>query len=187
MSTIHNIHGDMTAGSATLQPTDELAIWEASTGLAKKLTGAQILGGTGGVVATTAGATTLTITQAAHAGRTVVLNNTAPIAVTLPQATGTGSMYRFFVNAAATGTASTIKVANATDHMLGLSIVSTTSSTALIWVATATDDTISINGSTKGGLVGDIIEIRDVATGVFAVETRFATTGAAATPFSATV
>lgn len=187
MSTIHNIHGDMAAGSSALQPTDEIPIWEAATGLSKKLTGAQLLGGTGGVVATTAGATTLTLTQAAHGGRTVVLNNTAPITVTLPQATGTGSLYRFFVAVAATATASVIKVANATDHMLGLAISSTTSSTALIWVATATDDTVSMNGSTLGGLVGAVVEIRDVATGVFSVETRSATTGAAATPFSATV
>lgn len=178
---------DVPASALPLAASDRIPILSASTGRGAYLTGDQMTTGLGGVVATTAGATTLTITQASHAGKTVVLNNTAPIAVTLPQATGTGSVYRFFVGAAATGTASTIKVANATDHMLGLSIVSTTSSTALIWVATATDDTISINGSTKGGLVGDMIELRDVATGIFAVETRFATTGAAATPFSATV
>ena len=60
----------------------------------------------GGVVATTA--TTLTITAASHAGKTVVINSTAPIAITLPQATGTGNKYRFFVGVVATATSHTL-------------------------------------------------------------------------------
>ena len=145
-------------------------------------------GGGGGIVATTAGATTLTITAASHAGRTVTLNNTAPIAVTLPQATGTGSRYRFWVGVVATATASTIKVANATDVMAGYAFCVTTSSdNAEGFKTSASSDTISLNGTTLGGVVGDIIDIEDVKTGVFAVRMFTAPTGTEATPFSASV
>lgn len=144
------------------------------------------VGAIGKIVATTA--TTLTVTAALHADRTVVVNSAAPIAITLPQALGTGNKYRFFVGVVATGTAHTIKVANATDVLSGYALcVTTTTDNAEGFKTTATDDTISINGTTKGGVVGDVIEIEDVATGVFSVQMRTAPTGTEATPFSATV
>lgn len=159
-----------------------------SGGTLGSVTPALLISGAAAPVTVTAGATTLTVTQALHGNRPIILNNTATITITLPQATGTGTKYIFYVNAAATATASVIKVANATDNMKGsAAIVSTTSSTVLYWVATATDDTISINGSTKGGLVGDVIEITDMGTGIFSALCKLATTGAAATVFSATV
>lgn len=148
----------------------------------------QMRTGAATVVATTAGATTLTITATSHSGKTIVLNNTAPIAVTLPQATGTGNKFRFFVAVAATATASTIKVANATDVMAGFQFTVTTTATNVEGFATsATSDTISINGTTLGGIAGDVITIEDVKTGVFSVIMLSSSTGTEATPFSATV
>lgn len=146
------------------------------------------MAGGGALVATTAGATTLTITAASHAGKTVVLNNTGPIAVTLPQATGTGNIYSFFVAVAATGTSSTIKVANSTDVMAGFQFTVTTTSTNVEGFATsATSDTISFNGTTLGGIVGDQYIVQDMKTGVFAVTLFSSSTGTEATPFSAAV
>ncbi len=191
MSTLFAINSDIPAGTAVLQAGDLVPVYEIASGRTKSLTGAQIAGGAGGApVSVTAGATTLVVTQALHAGRTVVLNNTAPIAITLPQATGSGSRYRFVVAAAATGTASTIKVANATDNMSGgLAIVSTSATDikALAFGATATDDTISLNGTTQAGTVGTMIDIEDAKTGLFAVRMTGVATGSYATPFSATV
>lgn len=137
-------------------------------------------------IATTA--TTLTITKALHNGRTVVINSAAPIAITLPQATGTGSRYRFVIGVVATATAHTIKVANGTDVMTGYSFCVTTSSdNAEGFKTSASSDTITLNGTTQGGVVGDIISIEDIATGIFSVLLHTAPTGTEATPFSASV
>ena len=168
--------------------SDQVPIKDATTSRAGYATGGYMLSGLSEAVAVTAGATTLTVTRATHGNRVITLANTAPIAITLPQATGTGAMYTFQLQQAATGTASTIKVANATDVMQGVSWVLTTSSANVIgYATTSADDTISINGTTKGGVAGDIIEIQDVKTGFFAVKIFCQATGTTATPFSATV
>lgn len=132
--------------------------------------------------------TTLAVTQAAHGGRTVTVSAAAPIAVTLPQATGAGTSYRFQLQVAATATGHTIKVANATDVMQGVNWALTTASANVVGYGTsATSDTITLNGTTSGGVVGDIIEFIDVKTGFFSVKMFSSPTGTTVTPFSATV
>lgn len=143
---------------------------------------------TGRIVAVGASATTFSITASAHGGRIVNVNSTVPVAITLPQATGSGNVYKIAVGVAATGTASTIKVANATDAMAGFVSMPNQAADAIPgFKCTATDDTISLNGTTKGGQPGDIIEIVDFATGVFHVHAFVQVTGTGVTPFSATV
>jgi hypothetical protein len=144
----------------------------------------------GGVVAAPVAATasTLTVTAATHAGRTVALNRAAGIAVTLPAATGTGAIYRFVIVAALTSNTTTIKVANASDIMTGNAYVVSDGAAAVLGYTTgASDDTITLNGSTTGGLKGDLITVTDVATNVYHVLANTAATGTEATPFSATV
>lgn len=132
--------------------------------------------------------TTLAVTQAAHAGRVVTISAAAPIAITLPQATGSGATYTFQMQVVATATSHTIKVANATDVMQGIQLALTTASANVIGYGTsATSDTISLNGTTTGGVVGAIYQIRDVKTGFFMVLGYDSPTGSTATPFSATV
>lgn len=133
--------------------------------------------------------TTLAVTQAAHSGRIVTVSAAAPIAITLPQATGTGSAYKFQMQVVATATGHTIKVGNATDVMQGVSwVFSDNAANAVIaFPTTATSDTITLNGTTLGGIVGDLIEIIDVKTGFFSVRLHVQATGSEATPFSATV
>jgi len=186
MSTIYTFHTECPALAEAPAAGDVVLLYDTSAGATKRMAVDYLGGLTSAPVATTA--TSLTITAAAHAGRTVVVNSTAPIAVTLPQATGTGNKYRFFVGVAATGTASTIKVANATDVMSGCAYcVTTTSTNTEGFACSATSDTISLNGTTLGGVVGDIVEIEDVKTGVFSVKMFTAPTGTEATPFTATV
>ena len=116
------------------------------------------------------------------------VSSTSPIAITLPAATGSGNEYTFRIDVVATGTAHTIKVANTADILAGFAIQATASTTLVTnWLTTATDDTISVNGTTKGGLVGDKIVIVDVATARFHVEMIGGGSGTAATPFSASV
>lgn len=146
---------------------------------------------TGAVIATTpvdATAATLAVTQAAHGGRMVTLNRAAGITVTLPAATGTGSVYRFLVGTTVTSNTTTIKVANASDTMTGSAYVISDDAAAVLGYRTgATADTITLDGSTTGGIKGDTIQIIDVATNLFAVQVLSAATGTEATPFSATV
>ena len=131
---------------------------------------------------------TLTCTKDVHAGRTTVISAVAGCAVTLPAATGTGSVYRFVIGATITSNSTTIKVANTTDVMSGRAFVISDGAAAVLGYATgATSDTITLNGTTLGGLIGDHIEIIDAIAGTFAVRVFTAATGTEATPFSATV
>lgn len=145
----------------------------------------------GAVLATTplntTGAT-LTCTRDTHAGRMNVINAAAGCAVTLPNATGTGSVYRFMIGTTITSNSTTIKVNNATDVMSGRSYVISDNTAAVLGYATAaTDDTVTLNGTTTGGYAGDVIEITDAIAGTYLVEVHTKATGTEATPFSATV
>ena len=133
-------------------------------------------------------AATLAITQAAHAGRVVTLNKADGIAVTLPTATGSGSVYRFFVGTTVTSSAITIKVSSAAQTMSGLAVVAADGGDTVVAFETASDtDTISFNGTTTGGILGDFVELIDVASNKYYVRITASATSSEATPFSATV
>lgn len=133
-------------------------------------------------------AAALTLTEADHAGRTGRFNIAAGVTVTLPRATGSGAKYRFVVQVTVTSVNDVIKVANTDDSMVGTIYMSQDSAdTNVTFDIAADDDTITMNGSTKGGIKGDIIEIEDVATGLFFVLAHLKGTGTEATPMSAAV
>lgn len=48
-------------------------------------------------------------------------------------------------------------------------------------------DTITMSGSTTGGVRGSMVELQDVASGIWMVRGSLVSTGAEATPFSAAV
>lgn len=183
---------DAEADAVTLAAGDEFAIFQASSGRTKKCTALEVASyaatsGAGGTPVNVTG-TTLAVTAAAHGGRVVTISAAAPIAITLPQATGTGVLYKFQVQVAATATTSTIKVANSTDIMQGIAFCLITATPfAENFGTSATSDTITMDGTTLGGVPGDIYEIQDVKTGFFSVKCFTAPTGTKATPFSATV
>jgi hypothetical protein len=145
----------------------------------------------GAVVATvpiSATGATLTCNRDVHAGRVTVISAAAGCAVTLPNATGTGSVYRFLIGATITSNTTTIKVNNGTDVMSGRAYVISDNSAAVLGYATgSTSDTITLDGSTTGGYIGDIIEIIDAIAGTYQVKVLTKATGTEATPFSATV
>jgi hypothetical protein len=147
--------------------------------------GALQAGSAGSPVAVTAA--TLALNAASHAGRLVVLDRAGGIAVTLPAATGSGAVYKLFVKTTFTSSA-TVKVANSTDIMQGLAISVGAAGATTSWTAGATDDTVTLNGTTTGGLVGAQITLEDaVSAGVWVVRVTGSITGTAATPFSSTV
>lgn len=133
-------------------------------------------------------ASTLTINRVTHSGKTIILDVASGTTVTLPAATGTGDVYRFVVTTAVTSNSDIIKVANATDIMAGIAILGQDGGDTLVLFETAADsDTITLNGSTKGGLKGDIVEVEDVKSGLWYVRVLAAATSTEATPFSAGV
>ncbi len=135
---------------------------------------------------TNATAATLAVTEADHEGQTVTLNRAGGIAVTLPPATGGGATYRFVVGTTFT-TAATIKVTT-DDTMCGNAIIAQDAAdTAVMFEAGATADTITMDGTTTGGLKGARVECTDIAADLWAVHYVSAATGTEATPFSATV
>lgn len=184
MGTTHN--HDLPAAS-TLGETDQYPTINASTSRGAYVTGAQVreFAGSGLVNAT---ASTLTVTAATHAGRVVTLNRAAGIAVTLPDATGSGSRYTFVVGTAVTSNTTTIKVPDANNTMRGIAYVAQDAGDTIVaFEAGATADTITFDGSTTGGLVGDRVELIDIAADLYQVNVFAAATGTEATPFSATV
>lgn len=132
---------------------------------------------------------TVTLSPQTHAGRLVILNRAAGIAVTLPAASGTGDVYRMHVLASFTG-ASTIKVASASDEMQGNAVLFADGGATVVGFSAAdNDDTIDMFGTANstGGLLGAFYELQDIASGYWRVSIVSDAGGTEATPFSATV
>jgi hypothetical protein len=130
---------------------------------------------------------TVTLNPNDHAFRAIVLDRAGGIAATLPAATGSGDTYSFFVKTTFTSSA-TVKVANSTDVMTGFAeLLQDAADTIAAFETAATSDTITMNGTTTGGLLGTQIVLVDIASGLWGVSMVGAATGTEATPFSATV
>lgn len=137
--------------------------------------------------------TTLTLSAATHDGHPVVFTSLSGCTVTLPAATGSGSRFNLFIGASLTSGSFVVAVANASDFMRGggYTFVTTTASTfgtTNTGTVATESDTITFNRTTTGlGTIGDFIELTDIVANVWAVEADYASSGTAATPFSAAV
>ncbi|MEY9782569.1 hypothetical protein [Sinorhizobium fredii] len=133
-------------------------------------------------------AATLSLTMATHGGATVVANRAAGITMTLPAASGTGVKFKVVVGTTVTSNSLKVQVANATDIMTGTATFGQDAADTAVLFETASDsDTITMNGSTTGGIKGDIIELEDIASGLWSVTVLGSATGTEATCFSAAV
>lgn len=131
---------------------------------------------------------TLTVDRKTHEGAVCVLNRAAGCTVTLPASSGSGAVYEFVVGTTVTSNSYIIQVANSTDIMAGIAWQAADSgSTSNAWETGASDDTITLNGTTTGGIKGDRILLKDVASGVWNVQLSGSATGTEATPFSSAV
>jgi len=129
-------------------------------------------------------AATLAVNAAAHAGMTIKSNLAATQTATLPAATGSGNEYRFFV--AITKTGDLVIQVTTTDIMQG-GVAIATDIAGVVMLAGGTADTITLNGTTKGGVKGSLLRFQDVASGIWSVEGFLVSTGVEADPFSAAV
>tara|TARA_R110000744_G_scaffold378179_1_gene494001 strand:+ start:277 stop:756 length:480 start_codon:yes stop_codon:yes gene_type:complete len=132
---------------------------------------------------------------AADAGRILLMGEVggdAAATFTLPAATGSGNIFKFIVSVVNTSNY-LIVVADATDTIDGQVVVLNdtaaggTAST-ISWPTVAASDTITLNGTTTGGVaIGDFVELIDIAANQYVVSGLLRASGTEATPFSATV
>ena len=121
-----------------------------------------------------------TLTYADHVGRIIEIND-ADGAVTLPTITTDtiGAKYTFFIGTDATDL--DIKT-DGTDKFLGSLAVAGTTTKA--FAPGATNDVISMNGTTTGGDKGSYVEITALADDEYLVQGVLVGSGTVATPFA---
>lgn len=124
-------------------------------------------------------AATVALNTYAYGQRRVNLKRAGGQAITLPAATGTGGCYRLFVGT--TVTSSTTIKTNGSDIMSGIATVQTSN-----FQTASNTNTITLNGTTTGGILGSYVELFDMGAGQWAVVVRANGSGTAATCFSNT-
>lgn len=133
---------------------------------------------------------TLSVTEALHDGKTILLDTAAGSVCTLPAPT-VGMRVRFLVTVEPTSNFHQIKVAAATDFLAGqVNLLDADANAQTAYQADGTaDDNIQLNGTTKGGQVGDWIEIEGITATQWAITgTLICKAGSnVADPFSAAV
>lgn len=147
----------------------------------------------------------VSLTIADHAGRIVHNDAAGAVTYTLPATnansdsavagpgadlnnlSNVGATIEIFASVTKTGDM-VIQAANATDVMVGSAIFIDDSSDNVVGFETAsTSDTITLNGSTKGGVTFSKIVCTVLASGKWKVDVTSGCTGTPATPFSAAV
>jgi hypothetical protein len=132
-------------------------------------------------------AATVTLNRIDHEGRITLFNRAAGIVATLPAATGSQDKYTVIVQTTLTGSG-VIKVGNTTDVLTGnVGISTATFAAASNEAATGADDTLTMNGSTTGGLQGSKVECVDIAAGLWMIDANLVGSGAVATALSTSV
>lgn len=174
------------AGTAVTSSAAELNILTGVTATATELN--QSADSSGRIVNATA--STLTVTEATHNHKTIVLDRAAGIAVTLPAASA-GLKFRFVIKTTFTGAASIKSVAGA-DVMIGhAQMGNDTNDTTVLFqaLAASTFDTIDLFGTANstGGLAGQVVTIEGLAANSWYVEIIGDAAGTEATPFADTV
>ena len=135
-----------------------------------------------------------TITVASHAGRALLTNDadgvfTLPsIVVTEPtdktdpnQLCNLGAQFTFIVVTAATDMDI---VTDGTDKFVGGLYTGVTDATGKTFISGASNDVITQNGSTKGGLAGSIVVVTAIASAKYHVAAQLLGSGTLVTPFA---
>ena len=115
----------------------------------------------------------LSLNDATYLNRTIVQNAVAGTTFTLPPSTGGGDKVRIVCKSTITSNSLKVQVANSSDVMTGVALVAQDAAdTAVLFETASTSDTITLNGSTTGGIKGDVIECEDVSTNLWAVRSH---------------
>ena len=135
-----------------------------------------------------------TLTVADHAGRVITCNDadgkfTLPsIVATAPgrdddpnQTNNLGASFFFVVETAATDMDI---LTDGTDKFVGGLYTGKDDATGKTFISGASNDVITMNGTTKGGLVGSIVKVTAMASAKYAVEGIILGSGTIVTPFA---
>ena len=155
-----------------------------------------ISSGVSNSVTTAVGAT---LNVANYAGKQIYYTSTAAATFTLPavistspsdptdpnQSNNYGATFEFVLSTTVTGNF-VVQVANASDTMVGTAILGS-GTTALVFSTLTASDTITLSGTTTGGVGGASVKATVVGANRYKVEVVSGATGAVATPFSAAV
>lgn len=150
-----------------------------------------ISSGSGAVVSLTAD-TSLTVDD--HAGRVLVCND-ADGKFTLPtinasspsdstdpnQLNNLGASFYFVIETAATDL--DIKT-DGTDKFVGGLYIGVNDATGKTFISGSSNDVITLNGTTKGGLAGSVVKVTAIANDKYAVEGIVLGSGTLVTPFA---
>ena len=140
-----------------------------------------------------------TLTVANDAGKQVYYTSTATATFTLPavntsspsdatdpnQSNNYGATFEFVLSTTVTGNF-IVKVNSSNDTVVGTAILGS-GTTALVFSTATASDTITLSGTTTGGVGGASVRATVIGANRYKVEVVSGATGAVATPFSATV
>lgn len=135
-----------------------------------------------------------TLTVAAHSGK-ILLTNDADGKFTLPSIVATapsrdddpnqtnnlGATFTFVVVTAATDMDI---LTDGTDKFVGGTYTGVTNATGKTFISASSNDVITMNGSTQGGLAGSIVRVTAIASAKYAVEGIILGSGTLVTPFA---
>ena len=134
------------------------------------------------------------LTVAAHAGKILTTNDadgkftlpsivtTSPSDPTDPnQLNNLGASFYFVVETAATDMDI---LTDGTDKFVGGLYTGKDDASGKVFISAASNDVITMNGSTKGGLVGSIVKVTAMASAKYAVEGIILGSGTIVTPFA---
>ena len=135
-----------------------------------------------------------TLTVAAHSGK-ILLTNDADGKFTLPSIVATapsrdddpnqtnnlGATFTFVVVTAATDMDI---LTDGTDKFVGGTYTGVTNATGKTFISASSNDVITMNGSTQGGLAGSIVRVTAIASAKNAVEGIILGSGTLVTPFA---
>ncbi len=124
-------------------------------------------------------AATIALTVPRHGIKLLSLTVATAQTLNLPKATGKNGVFDIYLPITATGN-KIIKAASG-NTLNGLASVQTSQ-----FQSASNSNTITLNGTTTGGILGTRVQLRDAAVGQWHVELRAMGSGTAATPFSNT-
>jgi hypothetical protein len=136
-----------------------------------------------------------TLTVATHAGKIILLNDadgkftlptivaTSPTDPTSPdQANNIGASFFFYVETAATDLDI---LTDGTDKFVGAAMVAVDDGAKKAFIPAGSNDVITLNGSTKGGLVGSVVQVTAIDSATYLVHnTLLLGSGTIVTPFA---
>ena len=123
-----------------------------------------------------------TLNANAHAGRVIRVNDADGV-ITLPSITSDniGATYHIYIETAAT---SVVIKTDGVDKYTGGVYIGVNNATGKTFISAASNDVMTLNGTTSGGLAGSVIKMTAITTAKYDVSSVVLGSGSLITPFS---